>query len=124
MRRAVSYPVARHSNVEQHGLRTRAVGPNQRVVVGAGERVNSYGITNSDSLLFVPPSRTLNLADVFAQDTISLGRPVKLTIGLKLEDDPYSGWTPLPDIRASWDVGDKNAPPGGRIQSDPLTHAY
>ena len=84
-----------------------AAGPNQRVVVGAGERVNSYGITNSDSLLFVPPSRTLNLADVFAQDTISLGRPVKLTIGLKLEDDPYSGWTPLPDIRASWDVGDK-----------------
>jgi len=83
-----------------------AVGANQRVVVGAGERVNSYGITNSDAL-FVPPSRTLNLADVFAQDTISLGRPVKLTIGLKLEDDPYSGWAPLPDIRASWDVGDK-----------------
>jgi iron complex outermembrane receptor protein len=90
-----------------------AVGPNQRVVVGAGERVNSYGITNSpitntdDALLFEPPSRTLSLADVFAQDTISLGRPVKLTVGLKLEDDPYSGWTPLPDIRASWELGDK-----------------
>jgi len=57
------------------------------VVVGAGERVNSYGISNSDSLLLVPPSRTLSLADVFARDTISLGRPVKPTIGLKLEDD-------------------------------------
>jgi iron complex outermembrane recepter protein len=84
-----------------------SAGPNQRLVFGAGERVNSYGVTNSQSLLFEPPSRALTLGDVFAQDTISLARPVKLTIGLKLEDDPYSGWTPLPDVRASWDIGDK-----------------
>jgi iron complex outermembrane receptor protein len=84
-----------------------AVGPDQRVVWGAGERINSYGITNSAALLFVPPNRNLTLGDVFAQDTISLARPLKLTVGLKLEDDPYSGWTPLPDVRLSWDVGDR-----------------
>jgi iron complex outermembrane receptor protein len=81
-----------------------SAGASQRVVFGAGERVNSYGITNAGPLLFVPPNRALTLSDVFAQDTISLARPLKLTIGLKLEDDPYWGWTPLPDVRLAWNV--------------------
>jgi iron complex outermembrane receptor protein len=85
------------------------VGPIQQLVFGAGERINSYGITNNlNGLLFIPPSRALSLGDVFAQDTIALAPPVKLTIGLKLEDDPYSGWTALPDARLSWDVGAKS----------------
>lgn len=84
-----------------------AAASNQRVVWGAGERVNSYGITNSTSLLFLPATRTLTLGNLFAQDTISLGQRLKLTIGLKLEDDPYSGWAALPDVRASWNVGDR-----------------
>jgi iron complex outermembrane receptor protein len=45
---------------------------------------------------------------VFAQDTLSLGESVKLTLGLKMEDDPYSGWTPLPDARISWNATDKS----------------
>ncbi|HEY4773157.1 MAG TPA: TonB-dependent receptor [Steroidobacteraceae bacterium] len=85
-----------------------SAGANQRVVFGAGERINSYGITNSASLLFIPPSRGLSLSDIFAQDTISLGRPLKLTIGLKLEDDPYWGWTPLPDVRLAWNLADRS----------------
>jgi iron complex outermembrane receptor protein len=81
-----------------------SAGANQRLVFGAGERINSYDITNSATLLFVPPSRALTLGDLFAQDTISLSQPLKLTIGLKLEDDPYWGWTPLPDVRLAWNV--------------------
>ena len=84
-----------------------SAGPYQQLIWGAGERVNSYSITNAGALLFIPPARALTLGDVFAQDTFSLGRAVKLTVGLKLEDDPYSGWTPLPDVRVSWGVGAK-----------------
>ncbi|HUN25932.1 MAG TPA: TonB-dependent receptor [Steroidobacteraceae bacterium] len=72
------------------------------IVWGAGERVSRYDITNTASLLFLPDDSSLNLADAFAQDTLALARNLKLILGLKLEDDPYSGMTPLPDVRISW----------------------
>jgi len=79
----------------------------QRVVWGAGERVNSYSISSVGNLLFGPPSRNLTIGDVFIQDTITLGRAFDLTAGFKMEDDPYWGWTPLPDVSANWAVGDR-----------------
>jgi iron complex outermembrane receptor protein len=81
------------------------LGSANRVVWGAGERLNRYGIDNSASLLFLPPSRSLTLANLFAQDTLTLGR-LALTAGVKLEDDPYSGWTFQPDARLSWMLSD------------------
>jgi iron complex outermembrane recepter protein len=78
-----------------------------QIVWGGGERLNSYAITNQQSLLFEPPKRNLTLGDLFAQDTMSLGRGVRLTAGIKFEDDPYSGWTPLPDARVSWSLTDR-----------------
>ncbi len=78
------------------------------IVWGAGDRVSAYRIagrlSNTTSLLFAPASRTLNLANAFIQDRIALTDPLSLTVGLKLEDDPYSGLSPLPDIRLSWQV--------------------
>ncbi len=81
-----------------------AVGSAHKLVWGVGERVNSYDITNSATLLFMPSSRALTLANLFAQDTVALGQRVKLTLGVKLEDDPYSGWAFLPDARVSWEL--------------------
>jgi len=72
------------------------------VVWGAGERVISYEIANTPSLLFQPAGRTLNLADVFLQDTMTLTPTVKLTLGMKLESEPYTGLEPLPQVRLSW----------------------
>ena len=77
-------------------------GAAQRIVWGAGERVNVYDITNTSTLLFEPPHQALTLGDIFAQDTIALARSVKLTAGIKAEDDPYSGWALLPDMRLSY----------------------
>jgi iron complex outermembrane receptor protein len=82
-------------------------GSNQRVVWGGGERLNSYSISNQMELLFEPPRRNLTLGDAFVQDTVSLGKALSLTAGLKLEDDPYSGWTPLPDARLSWSLSER-----------------
>ena len=83
-----------------------ALGSWNNVVWGGGDRIDQYRIVGNGTLLFLPPSRTLNLANIFAQDTVPIGDAVKLTVGLKLEDDPYSGLAPLPSARLSWQVTD------------------
>ena len=75
------------------------------VVWGAGDRVFSYVFRNT-ALELVPASQTLNLANIFAQDTISLTDQVKLTLGIKLENEPYAGLEPMPSVRASWKAAD------------------
>lgn len=82
------------------------LGSVNRIVWGAGERLNSYGITNSATLLFSPTHRSLTLGNLFGQDTIALGQALALTGGIKLEDDPYSGWAFQPDGRLSWMLSD------------------
>ena len=85
-----------------------SLGSWNNIVWGAGDRILQYGITNqlapASSLLWQPGHRTLNLADIFAQDHIPLGDTVELTVGLKLENDPYSGISPMPSGRLSWKI--------------------
>ncbi|HEX8484377.1 MAG TPA: TonB-dependent receptor [Sphingomonas sp.] len=50
----------------------------------------------------MPPSRTLWLANAFAQDTIALTTSLDLVLGIKLEDNPFAGVTPLPNVRLAW----------------------
>ncbi|HLZ66192.1 MAG TPA: TonB-dependent receptor [Aliidongia sp.] len=83
-----------------------ALSDRNSILWGAGDRVISYRIENQTSLLFVPAGQTLNLADVFGQDTIGLTDRVKLTLGLKLENDPFADWQPLPSARVSWKITD------------------
>lgn len=78
------------------------LGGRHRVVWGLGRRYNDYDITDSLTLRFAPTHRTLELTNVFAQDTIALGEKFKLTAGIKFEENTYSGWSTLPDLRLSW----------------------
>jgi len=50
----------------------------------------------------------LNYANLFAEDTISITDRIKLIPGIKLEEDAYVGFEPLPSLRASWKVNDTN----------------
>jgi iron complex outermembrane receptor protein len=77
-------------------------GARHRIVWGIGRRYNQYDFVETPSLFFVPPSRTLDLTNVFAQDTIRLSDHFHLTAGIKFEDNSYSGWETLPDLRLSW----------------------
>jgi iron complex outermembrane recepter protein len=83
---------------------TIAAGAANRIIWGGGERVYTYGITNTASLLFEPQSRDLTLGDAFIQDTLALASSLNFIFGIKFEDDPFAGWTPLPDARLSWDI--------------------
>jgi iron complex outermembrane receptor protein len=84
-----------------------SLGARNSVVVGAGFRIDQYRITNTSSLLFAPPDGHLDLANVFVQDSVSLARSLTLILGVKLEDDPYSGLSPLPSVRLSWKPADE-----------------
>ena len=87
---------------------TVALSGRNHLVWGAGERVWDYGITNTPTFLFEPPHRSLNLSDIFVQDTLALTDSLSVILGVKLEDDPYAGWSTLPDLRASWAVSDRS----------------
>lgn len=75
------------------------------IVWGLGERAFRYQFENT-ALALIPASQTLNLASVFAQDTVALATSLKLTLGLKLEDEPYAGAQVMPNIRLAWKVTD------------------
>ena len=78
------------------------LGSRNDVVVGGGLRQARYRTVSDGGLSFSPATGTLNLSNLFAQDTIALRPDLKLILGLKLESDPYSGWAALPDARVSW----------------------
>jgi iron complex outermembrane receptor protein len=74
-------------------------------VWGGGIRVSRHDLRGVPQFFFVPQRRTLKLANAFVQDTLRIGESVRLTLGLKLEDDPYSGAALLPNARATWQPG-------------------
>ncbi len=82
-----------------------AAGGWNAIVVGGGVRASRYHIQGANGLDFVPPRRTLWLVNGFVQDTITLRPSLNLVLGLKLEDDPFGGLTPLPSGRIAWKPG-------------------
>ena len=79
-----------------------ALGRRNHVVWGGGVRVERYTIVGTDAFQFLPARRTLSLSNVFVQDSLRINDATTLVVGLKLENDPYSGVTPLPSVRLSW----------------------
>ena len=77
-----------------------------RLVWGGGQRFSDYDINGTASLLFEPAHRTLHLGSVFAHDTVRLWGGLSLIAGLKFEDNPYSGWSALPDLRLAWQLNE------------------
>jgi len=79
-----------------------SLGARNDIVLGGGLRQARYGFETDGGLAFNPTRGVLNLSNVFAQDTVSLAKSLRLILGLKLEEDPQSGWTALPSARLSW----------------------
>lgn len=83
------------------------LGARHELVWGGGVRAHRYRIYNSENLRFEPDARTLELWNLFAQDTIALGTDLRLILGLKLEHNSFTGWEPQPDLRLAWQPRDK-----------------
>jgi iron complex outermembrane receptor protein len=72
-------------------------------VWGLGERVVRDRFTNTLNVFVLePPSETLTLTNLFAQDTITLRDDLKLTLGSKFEYNSFSGFEYLPSARLGW----------------------
>ena len=80
----------------QHGF---DIGSRHQIVWGGGARLAHYDIDGTAGLFFVPDSRDLFLANLFAQDTFAISDAISLTAGIKAEHDPYVGFSLLPDVR-------------------------
>ena len=72
---------------------------------GVSHRENRYR-TENNVLAFAPNRRNLRLTSAFVHDAITLTEQLKLTAGLKFEDNIYSGWHAMPDLRLSWAPSD------------------
>ena len=55
---------------------------------------------------FANPTTTISLESIFAQDEIALAPDLKLTLGLKAENNSYSGLDIMPNLRLAWQTSD------------------
>ena len=88
------------------GQETLTVGTRQTVMWGGEYRLYHEDFISYDGFYFANPRTTITLGSLFAQDEIALRRRLKLTLGLKLEANSYSGFDWLPNIRLAWQPGD------------------
>ncbi len=81
------------------------LGDRQHITWGGGYRItDDIFVGGPLTSVLSPAQRTLQLANVFAHDTIALTSALKLALGLKLERNAYTGWEYMPDARLSWQV--------------------
>src|SRR5205814_1931292 len=77
-------------------------GPRHEIVWGGGVRDWRDHTVGGPLLAFVPADSKLRLSNVFAQDTIALREQLKLTLGVKLEHNSYTGLEYQPNVRLAW----------------------
>lgn len=94
------------SDIEfQHSF---SVGERQQWVWGAGYRRSEDKITNSALIQFLPDQRDIERWSVFAQNQIALTpKTMQLTLGVKIEDNDFTGTEVQPSVRLAWTPDDK-----------------
>jgi iron complex outermembrane receptor protein len=78
------------------------------IVWGGGYRVMEDSVANSAALAFLPTQRSLKLANIFVQDSIALTEQLKMTLGVKLEHNSYTGTETQPSARLAYKIDDKS----------------
>ena len=73
-----------------------------RVVWGGGYRRSSDDIATGFVTAFIPRSRHLDWQSLFAQDEIAISEHADLTVGVKLEENDFTGIESLPSARLAW----------------------
>ncbi|HEX5454184.1 MAG TPA: TonB-dependent receptor [Stellaceae bacterium] len=77
--------------------------PGHNVVWGGGERVWHDRFTNtSNPFVLIPAAESISLTNIFGQDTITLNKDLKLTLGSKFEYSTFSGFEVMPSARLGW----------------------
>jgi iron complex outermembrane receptor protein len=87
----------------QHRFRLGTV---HDLVWGANYRVSSDHIDASPAMSMNVTSRRMTYLGLFAQDEIGLAETLRLTLGLRADHNPISGWDAQPTARLSWKLQD------------------
>ena len=69
---------------------------------GGGYRDANDDVKNGVFFGFAPPRRDMHWANIFVQTEWDLAARLALTLGLKLEDNDYTGTESLPSVRIAW----------------------
>ncbi len=77
-------------------------GERHNIVWGGEYRLWREDFLSFDPFMFANPRTNISLGAVFGQDEIALKPDLKLTAGLKLEDNSYSGFDWMPNVRLAW----------------------
>jgi iron complex outermembrane recepter protein len=89
------------------GQHNFAIGERHDIVWGAGLRIWEDTFTSITSpLAMTEPRRTIQLGNVFVQDSIGLRDNLTLTLGTKVEYSSYTGVDYLPNARLAWRASD------------------
>jgi iron complex outermembrane receptor protein len=84
------------------------LGDRNDFVVGVGYNVTSDELENTFAVAFDPTERTSSLYSAFAQDEIEVIRDrLRLTLGVKVEHNDYTGWEIQPNARLSLNITKK-----------------
>ena len=78
----------------------------QNFTWGGGYRIGFDRIENDNKFAFLPEKKNLHWGNIFAQDEINLTDSLRLTLGLKLEHNSYTGVESLPNARLGWKFAD------------------
>jgi iron complex outermembrane receptor protein len=104
-----SYLVAADSlkTLDLQAQQTLSFGERHKIVWGGEYRLWRSEFDSFVGLSFLQPESSLSLGNLFAQDEIELRPDLTLTLGMKLEDNSYSGLDYLPTARLAWQLSDK-----------------
>lgn len=76
------------------------------ITTGVLYRYIQHDTTSTFALTFTPPSQTLHQWSVYLQDEAQLAKRVGLTLGVRMEDNPFTGAEWQPDLRLSFSLTD------------------
>jgi iron complex outermembrane receptor protein len=72
------------------------------LLLGGGYRLASDHVQNDVAFAFLPGSQNMSWANLFIQDEFALRDNLRLTGGIKLERNSYTGLEVLPNLRLAW----------------------
>ncbi|MFC4307463.1 TonB-dependent receptor plug domain-containing protein [Steroidobacter flavus] len=100
-------PTDERSDTVDIGVRySRQLARIHSISAGALYRYIQHDTTSTFQLTFTPPDRTLHQASVYLQDEVQLTKQVGLTLGVRVEDNPFTGTEWQPDVRLGWSLTD------------------
>jgi iron complex outermembrane receptor protein len=75
---------------------------NHALAWGAQYRYDVDRVTNSDVVAFLPADVHQKWASLFGQDEVALGQALRVTLGVRVEHNDYTGYEFLPTARLAW----------------------